>query len=132
MSDSFGLDTSVIVRLLSGEPPELAESALRWLQEQAAADRECFVSDLVVAEAYFALHHHYDVPKEEAVASLISFLKSPGIVARGEALKTLEQTAGATSKPGFVDRLIQAQYNPARLVSCEKAASRLPNCVLLR
>lgn len=132
MTDSFGLDTSVVVRLLSGEPPELAEMALSWLQEQVAAERDCVVSDLVVAEAYFALHHHYDVPKEEAMASLISFLKSPGIVAHGEALKTLEQTTGAASKPGFVDRLIHAQYRPARLVSFERAAARLSDSVLLQ
>ena len=52
---TFGLDTSVVLRLLTGQPQELAERALARYQEGVAAgDRFC-VSDVVAAEAYFAL-----------------------------------------------------------------------------
>ncbi len=39
-----GLDTSVVVRLLTGEPEELALVALRYLQDQLRAG-ECSASD---------------------------------------------------------------------------------------
>ena len=47
---TFGLDTSVVLRLLTGQPQELAERALARYQEGVAAgDRFC-VSDVVAAE----------------------------------------------------------------------------------
>lgn len=53
---TIGLDTSVVVRLLIGEPVEQAAAARRLLDEQPRGS--CAISDMVVGEAYFALRHH--------------------------------------------------------------------------
>ena len=67
---TFGLDTSVVLRLLTGQPQELAERALARYQEGVAAgDRFC-VSDVVAAEAYFALQQHYRKTKDVALTAL--------------------------------------------------------------
>ena len=130
-----GLDTSVLIRLLVGLPPEQASAALHFIKEARVAGRNVVVSDLVVSEAYFALHSHYDVPKPEAVAALREVLRS-GLVepADGPAvIEILEEAARSSAKPGFVDRLIHAQYErlPASMATFERAAGRLAGTTVL-
>lgn len=125
-----GLDTSVLIRLLIGLPPAQAATALEFVKEARATGRDVVVSDLVISEAYFALQTHYEVPKAEAIDALREVLRS-GLVepAEGPAvLEALERTARSPSNPGFVDRLIHAQYErmTARMASFERAAARLP------
>ena len=131
-----GLDTSVLIRLLIGLPAEQASTALDFVKEARVAGRRVVVSDLVVSETYFALHSHYDVPKPEAITSLLEVLRS-GLVepADGPAvMEILEEAARASSKPGFVDRLIRAQYErlTASMVTFERAAGRLAGTTVLR
>ena len=59
----IGLDTSVVVRLLVGEPQNIARATRRRLERAVEAGERVLVSDLVIAEAYFALQHHYGIPK---------------------------------------------------------------------
>ncbi len=134
--DAVGLDTSVVLRLLRGEPPAQAERAARFLDELAAEGRTAVVSDLVISEAYFALHHFYEVPKQEAVRALADFLRS-GFVSPepgASAPEALEESLTSASKPGFVDGLIHAQYarTAGALVSFEKAARKLEGAIVLR
>jgi predicted nucleic acid-binding protein len=129
-----GLDTSVVLRLLVGEPAEQADRALNYLTSHRAKGSICSVNDLVVTEAYYALCSYYAVPKREALQLLIEFLSSGEVCPLGKALEVLEQTLVSSSKPGFVDRLIHAHYqsDQAGLVTFEKAASRLPGTLVLK
>jgi len=63
---SVYLDTNVIVRHLTGDPPGQARSATRFL---AAAD-ELVVTDVIVAETVYVLESFYEVPRA-AVADLL-------------------------------------------------------------
>ena len=67
---SLGLDTSVLLRLLTGEPAREASLARARLERAYAARERVVVTDLVLAEAYFALHYHYGIAKEEARSHL--------------------------------------------------------------
>ena len=67
---SAGLDTSVTLRLLTGVPTEQATAAREFV---AASPSPVVISDLVIAETYFALRHHYEVPHADAVASKSSW-----------------------------------------------------------
>ena len=127
-----GLDTSVVLRLLVGEPRDQADRAIEKLDQIKAEGQRAAVSDLVVSEAYFALQHHYEVPKQQALDALMTFLKAPEIVATGVALRILQQPRLGRSRPGFVDRMIHAQYLQATsgMVSFEKAAGKLPGVML--
>lgn len=58
-----GLDSSVVLRLLIGEPVELAEVAQAFLDELFELGKKAVISDLVVSEVYFALQYHYQVPQ---------------------------------------------------------------------
>ena len=48
---TFGLDTSVVLRLLTGQPQDLAAKALERYQDGIAAGDDFSVSDLVAAES---------------------------------------------------------------------------------
>jgi predicted nucleic acid-binding protein len=130
-----GLDTSVLIRLLIGLPAEQASTALAFVKEEHLAGQRVVVSDLVVGEAYFALHSHYDVPKHEAIVQLLGMLRSGLIdLADGpEVLDVLEVASRSSAKPGFVDRLIHAQYERrlAGMATFERAAGRLAGTTVL-
>jgi predicted nucleic acid-binding protein len=131
----IGLDTSVLIRLLIGLPPEQATTAVDFVKKARIAGRQVVVSDLVISEAYFALQSHYEVPKSEAIAALRELLRSRLVEpADGPAVvEMLEESARSSSKPGFVDRLIHAQYErlPATMATFERAAGRLAGTTVL-
>ncbi len=131
--DLLGLDTSVVLRLLTGQPESQARLALEVLHAEMALGRRCLVCDLVVVEAYFALHSHYQVPKKEALAVLLRFLDSPEIEASEEITMVIKESLTGSSKPGLVDRLIAQQYRMkgGALLTFEKASVKLPQTRIL-
>lgn len=122
-----GLDTSVVLRLLTGEPETQARRALEEVQELMKHGAVLLVSDLVVAEVYFALQYHYGVPKAEALRLIGKFLADSGIKALGMASTVLTIPNLASANPGFVDRLIHAEYmhSVKEIITFEKAGVRL-------
>ena len=65
------VDTNVLVRHLTGDPPETAERATAFL----AAHAELYLSDLIVAETVYVLESFYKAPREqvaEAMRSLVA------------------------------------------------------------
>ncbi len=121
------LDTSVVMRLLTGQPQDLAETARHYLAEVEQSGAKVFVSNLVVLEAYFACQHHYGMPKAAVLAGLHTLLSMPTLIVHPYLLPLLAAEGLASAKPGFLDRLIHAEVNAARLplVTFEKAAARL-------
>jgi predicted nucleic-acid-binding protein len=128
-----GLDTSVVVRLLTGQPAPLAEAACEYLAEIALSGRVVFVSNLVVSEAYFACQHHYRMPKSDVLTGLLTLFSTPTFVVHPALLDLLAIDGLATAKPGFLDRLIHAEYAASglKLVTFEKAATRLVEVLVL-
>ncbi len=130
----WGHDTTVIVRLLSGDPPDQAQIADKTLAGLRAAGEPPMVDDLTVAEAYFALWYHYRIPKVEVLAALKRFLESGDVIATGVAAEVLKIENLAVAKPGFVDRLIHArcQDRKVMLITFERASAKLPGVRVLR
>jgi len=124
-----GLDTSFIIRLLTGDPPEQAGKAQEWLERCLQRGDRPTISDMVVVEAYFALQSYYHVPKAEALKALRRLLESGDVEPIGFALEIMKNTPNlANAKPGFVDRIIHAEIRSqgGQLLTFEKAASKLP------
>ena len=66
------VDTNVLIRHLTGDPPEMAERATRFL---STAD-ELLLPDLIVAEVVYVLESFYEVPRDrvaELVRSIVAF-----------------------------------------------------------
>ena len=112
MTPRYGIDTSILVRLLTGEPSEDFERCvdrLRVLIEDDGA--EVFASNQVIGEAYVAVQHHYGVAKADARAGLIDVLRS-GLVAPLNGRTVLDALENAYG-PGLFDRLIADEYSRA-------------------
>lgn len=129
---TVGLDTSVAVRLLVGEPAAQADAARKWLVERGSAD-PATLSDLVVGETYFALRHHYGVPHRRAVAALRALLVDPRVQPSGVARQVLTALPQEEVAPGLMDRLIHADYrhSGAGVVTFDRDAARLEGAALL-
>ena len=130
---SVSLDTSFVMRLLVCEPLEIFRLASRFLAEKRAAEVAIHVSDLVLAEAYFALQGYYQLPKAAALATLAKFTRHSGVTATPIARAVLALPNLASAKPGFVDRLIHGASRAGghTLVTFEKAAKKLPGAIVI-
>jgi predicted nucleic-acid-binding protein len=102
-----GLDTSVVIRLIVGQPVEQALAAQKHVMNAHAAGDEIVVTDTVIIEAYHALHHHYKHPKEVARELLRRMATSGAVLIEPvETLIALHPSQGA----GLVDRIILHRY----------------------
>jgi predicted nucleic acid-binding protein len=129
----IGIDTSVIVRLLVGEPAGQAAAARRLVEARASGGMTVAVSDLAVGEAYFALRHHYRVPHVQAVRALRALLADVRVNPLGSAAEVLATPDAETPAPGFMDRLIHADYQRASadFATFDRQAARLPGAELI-
>ena len=104
---AIGLDTSVVLRLLVGVPEAQARAAQRRLEHAIEQGESVIVCDLVIAEAYYALQFHYDVPKAEARRMLMRFVRSGVVtVEPREAEEVLGRHQGQDSWTGSSTRAI--------------------------
>jgi predicted nucleic acid-binding protein len=66
------IDTNILVRHLTGEPPEMAARATAYLQ----AEQTLLLTDLIAVETVYVLESFYEAPRDqvaEAVRSLVAF-----------------------------------------------------------
>jgi predicted nucleic acid-binding protein len=69
------LDTSMVVRYLRGDSPELARRAASVIDEEDGLQ----LTDVVLAETAYVLSSVYRVPREAVVDHLIAFLQKQNI-----------------------------------------------------
>ena len=108
------VDTNIIVRHLTGEPPEMATRATAYL----ATEPELFLADLIVAETIYVLESFYKTPRDQiapAVRSLVA-LRSVITVDSALLLRALEVYE--------IDRI---DFAEAYLVACAESSG--VNCI---
>jgi predicted nucleic acid-binding protein len=76
------LDTNVIIRHLTGDPPAMARRATRLL----ASARDLILADLVVAECVYVLGSFYELPRSRVAELMRSALAMPTIAADSDLL----------------------------------------------
>jgi predicted nucleic acid-binding protein len=69
------VDTNVLIRHLTGEPPAQARRATRYLEQ---AD-ELLLADLILAEVAYVLESFYEVAREDVSRTLRAILAFPPI-----------------------------------------------------
>lgn len=116
MPARYGIDTSVLMRLVTGDPDAGFRLTVRRLTDLIERNHaEVVASNQVIGEAYLALQHHYGASRIEARSGLISVLTS-GLVAprhREAALDALRARTGC----GLLDRLIAEDYRQAGMIT---------------
>ena len=132
MTHRYGIDTSVLVRLLTGEPPDEFERCVDRLTELVGKrNAEIYVSNQVIGEAYVAVQHHYGATKGDVRDALSSVLQSGYVMPLGgkAVLDVLSRDGGA----GLLDRLIALDHEAADLVTLtlDERMAKLAGCRLL-
>lgn len=69
------VDTNILVRHLTGDPPDLAARATRYLEET----RDLLLPDLILAEVAYVLESFYEVPRADVARILRAILGFPSI-----------------------------------------------------
>jgi predicted nucleic acid-binding protein len=69
------VDTNVLIRHLTGDPPDQAARATRYL---AAADK-LLLPDLILAEVAYVLESFYETPRAQVATTLRAVMAYPGI-----------------------------------------------------
>jgi predicted nucleic acid-binding protein len=75
----FWVDANVLLRFLTGEPPELAERALRLIQRAEKGEVNLKLSPIVVAEIVWVLSSFYRYSRTQIAEVLLPLIASDGI-----------------------------------------------------
>ena len=100
------VDTSVVVRYLTGDPPELAERAARILDGGPVA-----LTDVVLVEAAYVLTTVYGVERAQVVDALVAFLQKENVAVTGHKKETFISAlllCRPSKRVSFADALIWA------------------------
>jgi predicted nucleic-acid-binding protein len=76
------VDTNVLVRHLTGDPPEIAGRATAYLRAEA----ELLLTDLVVAETVYVLESFYETPRTQVAGAVRSLLALASMICVDAAL----------------------------------------------
>jgi predicted nucleic acid-binding protein len=104
------VDTNVLVRHLTGDPPDLAARATAYL----AAERELLLTDLVAAETVYVLESFYETPRDRVAQSLRSLVAFDAITCVDPALLLRAIEVYETDRLDFAE---------AYLVACAESTS---------
>ena len=123
-----GIDTSVLLRLVTTEPPDLYEYCLKRLNELAQEGIRVIVSNQVIGEAYVTAHLYYGMSRERVRARLVELLTG-GVVEPQNGQPVLDALNVTTGGPGLFDRLIVDGYAQSGMdtLTLDQAMARLPN-----
>ena len=130
----YSLDTSFLIRLLTGDPVPQFHLAAAFSEKCRREEGVAEVIYLVLAEAYFALQYRYGFPKDAALKSLHQFAEQPVVAVSQHALEILSWPGLSSANPGFVDLLIHSfsSTKNCKLVTFEKKARKLEGVIVLK
>jgi predicted nucleic acid-binding protein len=118
------VDTNVLIRHLTGDPPDLAARATAFLAE---AD-ELLLPDLIVAEIVYVLESHYDVPTDEPTRLVRSVIVFAPIRTLGPALLLRSLEVYETHRIDFAEAYLVASAEAAGIpdiVSFDRTIDRV-------
>lgn len=105
MSGTF-VDTNVLLRHLTGEPPDQARRATRLLAD--AAPGSLRLPDLIVAEMVYVLESHYRVERTALAGILRAVLGSPALAVADRPLLIRALEHYELDRLGFPDAYLVA------------------------
>jgi len=120
------LDTSIVVRYLTNDPPELAERAAGIVDEGS----DLQITDVVLAETAYVLTSVYRVARAIVVDHLIEFLQKQNIDTLGldksDALQAL-LLCRPSARVSFADALVWAAANSSGIGVVYSLDDRFPS-----
>lgn len=128
MALRYGIDTSVLVRLVTGEPEQMYVYCLDRLTSLIEDhDAEFVASNQVIGETYVTVQHHYGMTRMSAKAGLLAAFEI-GLAAplHGDEIISMLQESDS---PGIFDKLIANDYehNNLEVFTLDRRMSSLAN-----
>jgi predicted nucleic acid-binding protein len=119
------VDTNVLLRHLTGDPPGQAAQATRLLAE---AD-QLLLPDLIVAEVVYVLESFYEVPRPRVAELVRAIIAFPAVVVADEPLLLRALEVYEVHRLDFADAYLVAQAETSgvqAVASFDKAIERVP------
>jgi predicted nucleic acid-binding protein len=118
------IDTNVLIRHLTGDPPEMAARATAYLRQE----RELLLTDLVAAETVYVLESFYEAPREEVAQAVRSLLAFDSIVCVDPALLLRAIEVYETDRVDFAEAYLVAcaeTTGVGRVASVDRSIDRV-------
>ena len=118
------VDTNILVRHLTGDPPGLAERATAYL----GTERDRLLTDLVAAEAVYVLESFYAAPRDQVAEALRSLVAFDSIVCVDPALLLRAVEVYETDRIDFAEAYLVACAETtgiAKVVSFDRSIDRV-------
>ncbi len=118
------IDTNVIIRHLTGDPPDQAARATAYLAE---AD-QLFLADLILAEVVYVLESFYEVARHEVATLARSVVTFPAIRTQDEHLLLRSLDIYETQRIDYAEAYLAACAERAgvrRIVSFDRSLDRV-------
>lgn len=119
------VDTNVLIRHLTGDPPDIASRAAAFL---AAAD-ELLLPDMIVAEIVYMLESFYELPTDDVAKAVRSVIAYPPIQTLNPALLLRALEVYETARIDFAEAYLVASAEIAGIadiVSFDRSIDRVP------
>lgn len=118
------VDTNVLVRHLTGDPPAQARRATAFL----AGRHELILMDLVLAELVYVLESYYERPREEVAMLARSLLALPSMLTADDLLLLRALELYEVERLGFAESYLAAAAETSevvRIASFDRRIDRL-------
>src|SRR5687767_10909503 len=79
MAIRYLVDTNVLIRFFTGQPPEMAAKAKALVGEADAGNVVLEVLPMILAETIYTLESFYEMDRKDVAGKLLTFLQSRGI-----------------------------------------------------
>jgi len=73
------VDTNVLVRFFTGDPPEMADKTRKLVADADQGDVTLVVLPLIIAEIFFTLESYYTINRRDVAEKLLAFLQCRGL-----------------------------------------------------
>ena len=101
---SVFVDTDILIRHLTGDPPKMASRATAYLKVAT----ELLLTDLVAAETVYVLESFYEVPRDQVAEAMRSLLAFDSVVCVDPALLLRAVAVYETDRIDFAEAYLVA------------------------
>jgi len=118
------VDTNVLVRHLTGDPPAQARRATGFLSDR----HDLFLADLILAELVYVLESFYERPRDEVAMLARSLLAMPAIRTIDDLMLLRAIEIYEVDRVGFADAYLSAAAETSqvpRIVSFDRRLDRI-------
>jgi predicted nucleic acid-binding protein len=118
------VDTNILVRHLTGDPPEMAARATAYLRSETAL----LLTDLVAVETVYVLESFYEAPRDQVAQSMRSLLGFDTVICVDSALLRRANEVYETDRVDFAEAYLVAcaeSTGAGRVASFDRSLDRV-------